>query len=451
MHPELVRHLNALDSPTLGSRIKAARLAAGLTQPALAGDDASVAYVSRIERGERRPGPVLLEIFAARMGVNADQLVLGYADSRQSDAELELDYGELALAAGESSTALEKARHVLGALTPVGKTLGRAQYIQAASLDAMGDAGAADAFERLLAGNLDVSTRLKAATALSRIYREQGDLDLAIECAERALDRATEAHLTGGEERVRLSVTLAAALYEIGKVDQAMAVCQTAIESAEQLASPTARATAYWNASVIEAESGELGRALELARKALLLLETADGVRDLARLRTQLSTMLLRVDPPLLDDARHQLALADRELDWSASSAADKARNELVTARALYIGGDAAGSRQRLESALEAAEGRYPLVDVSGLTLLAQIAFSEGAPEDARAHYRRAIQVLTGIGSDRQAGQLWFELGSLLEEVDLVDEARDAYKRAAVSLGLSVRSHLRSVVPAGSR
>jgi tetratricopeptide (TPR) repeat protein len=451
MGPELVRHLNELDSPTLGARIKAARLAAGLTQPALAGEDASIAYVSRIERGERRPGPALLEVFAARMGVSADQLVLGYAGINQSEAELELDYGELALAAGESSLALEKARHVLNDLSPVGKALGRAQYIEAASLDSMGDAGAADAFEGILAGNADASTTLKAATALSRVYREQGDLDRAVECAERALARMGEDHLAGGEDRVRLSVTLAAALYENGHVDRAMAVCQSAIGDAEQLASPTARASAYWNASVIEAEGGEVGRALELARKALVLLEAADGVRDLARLRTQLSTILLRVEPPLLDDAKHQLALADRELDWSPASAADKTRNELVTARALYIGGDAAEARRRLTSALESAEGRFPLVQVSGLILLGQIAWSEAAREDARSHYQRAIQVLTGIGSDREAGQLWFELGSLLEEVDLVDEARDAYKRAAASVGLSVRSPLRSVVPAGGR
>ncbi len=449
MGPELVRHLNALDSPTLGARIKAARLAAGLTQPALAGEDASVAYISRIERGERRPGPALLEVFAAKMDVSADQLVLGYADSNQSEAELELDYGELALTAGESAKALEKARHVLDNLEPTGRTLGRARYIQAASLDALGDVGAANAFEVILAGGADVSTRLKAATALSRIYREQGDLDRAVDCAERALAQVSQGQLSGGEERVRLSVTLAAALYESGRVDRAMAVCQTAIADAEQLASPKARASAYWNASVIEAESGEVGRALQLARKALVLLETADGVRDLARLRTQLSTILLRADPPQLDDAKHQLALADRELDWSASSAADKARNELVTARALYISGDLAGARQRLDHALEAAGDRFPLVRVSSLTLLAQVAWSEGAQDDARSHYRHAIQVLTGIGSDREAGQLWFELGSLLEEVDLVDEARDAFKRAAASLGLTVRSHLRAVVPAG--
>ena len=101
MDPELARHLNALDSRTLGSRIKAARVAAGLTQPALGDNDASVAYVSRIERGERRPGPGLLKVFADRLGVTLDQLVLGYAAKDASEAELELDYGELALTAGE--------------------------------------------------------------------------------------------------------------------------------------------------------------------------------------------------------------------------------------------------------------------------------------------------------------------------------------------------------------
>ena len=54
MAPELAHALTALDPADLGARIKAARVAAGLTQPELAGSDVSVAYLSRIESGQRR-------------------------------------------------------------------------------------------------------------------------------------------------------------------------------------------------------------------------------------------------------------------------------------------------------------------------------------------------------------------------------------------------------------
>jgi hypothetical protein len=50
---------------------------------------------------------------------------------------------------------------------------------------------------------------------------------------------------------------------------------------------------------------------------------------------------------------------------------------------------------------------------------------------------------LTGIGSDRGAAQLWFELAGLLEEVGDFDAARDAYKSAAASAGLRSRPTVR--------
>src|SRR5690348_2222763 len=55
MAPELAHALTTADPAQLGARIKAARVAAGLTQPQLAGTDASVAFLSRIETGQRRP------------------------------------------------------------------------------------------------------------------------------------------------------------------------------------------------------------------------------------------------------------------------------------------------------------------------------------------------------------------------------------------------------------
>ena len=53
-----------IETRELGRRIRNARIAAGMTQTDLAGDDVSSAYVSRIEDGQRRPGhqdqPVIL-------------------------------------------------------------------------------------------------------------------------------------------------------------------------------------------------------------------------------------------------------------------------------------------------------------------------------------------------------------------------------------------------------
>src|SRR3954452_4402638 len=137
MAPELAHALTALDPVELGARIKSARVAAGLTQPVLAASDISVAYLSRIESGQRRPSPDLLGSLALRLGVNVDYLVLGegWEDARR--LELELDHAELSLAGGEGANALALARDVLTnaglEAVPGGST--RARYVEAAALD----------------------------------------------------------------------------------------------------------------------------------------------------------------------------------------------------------------------------------------------------------------------------------------------------------------------------
>ena len=63
-----------------------------------------------------------------------------------------------------------------------------------------------------------------------------------------------------------------------------------------------------------------------------------------------------------------------------------------------------------------------------------------GAIDKAGQCYREAVMVLTSVGSDRNAAQLWFELAGLLESVNELDAARDAYRSAAASTGLRDRS-----------
>ena len=141
MSPELAHQLTALDPAVLGGRIKAARVAAGLTQPELAGTDASVAYVSRIESGQRRPSTDLLRILADQAGrdrrVPRPSVRAGRMRQR---LELQLDHAELSLVGGEGAEALARVREVLGSpgldAIPGGHV--RARYLEAAALDTLG-------------------------------------------------------------------------------------------------------------------------------------------------------------------------------------------------------------------------------------------------------------------------------------------------------------------------
>ena len=148
MSPELAHQLTALDPAVLGARIKAARVAAGLTQPELAGKEASVAYVSRIESGQRRPGTDLLRALAAKLGVTLEYLAHGEGWQDASRLELQLDHAELSLAGGEGDNALALAREALGSpgLQTVPGGLVRARFIEAEALSRLGDPAAVPGF-----------------------------------------------------------------------------------------------------------------------------------------------------------------------------------------------------------------------------------------------------------------------------------------------------------------
>jgi tetratricopeptide (TPR) repeat protein len=451
MAPELAHALTALDPVQLGARIKAARIAAGLTQPELAGKEASVAFLSRIENGQRRPSAELLAALADRLAVTVDYLVIGegWEDARR--LELQLDHAELSLAGGEADNALALAREVLGSAgldaVPGGSV--RVRYVEAAALDALGEPAATAAFQRVLESGPDSATRLKAATALSRIWREQGQLERAIACAQGALtDLPPDA--VASEEGIRLSVTLAAALFMGGRTAEAAELCDRAIAESERLSSPVARASAYWNASMIREKSGDVTGALALAKRALHLLENTERVRDLGRLRTTLAEIMLRADPPRISDAREQLQIGDTELDWSAASPVDRARNELVNAQALFMDGDSEQATAHALTVVNMTEDDLPLARVDALILLGQIEWNAGERERAQGWYRQAIIVLTGVGADREAGQAWFELGTLASEAGLTAEAADAFRRAAASTGLTARLPVINTPPASS-
>ncbi len=145
------------------------------------------------------------------------------------------------------------------------------------------------------------------------------------------LEQLAGTPLDSADEAVQMAVTLAAAYYERGDAGQAVRTCRKAVVKAETLASPTARASAYWNASIMEAEQGSV-RERGSARRAGTRACWPKGRtrRNLARLRTQLGIMQLRLDPPDVAQAHRNLEQAAQELAWCSASSVEVARNDLA-------------------------------------------------------------------------------------------------------------------------
>ena len=83
-----------MPSGGIGSRVRALRIAAGLTQTGLAGERCSKEYVSQIERGKTRPTGETIAWLAERLGVDAEYLLRGVSSDVRTRVEAKLAQAE---------------------------------------------------------------------------------------------------------------------------------------------------------------------------------------------------------------------------------------------------------------------------------------------------------------------------------------------------------------------
>ena len=234
-------------------------------------------------------------------------------------------------------------------------------------------------------------------------------------------------------------MTIAAAYFERGDAGHAVRMCRKAITRAEAIGSPMARASAYWNASVMQANRGDISAAVPLAERALALLGEGQDARNLARLRAEVGRLQLELDPPAIEDARNNLEQAAAELEWSSAGPVDRAWIQFGLAEAYFLSGDFGRSRDYLASVHASSGGHAALAEAKSLALEGQIAAAEGLTSAAADLFQAAVHKLSAVGADQGAAQLWFDLAEMLTSVGLADAASDAYRRAAASTGLRAR------------
>lgn len=314
-----------------------------------------------------------------------------------------------------------------------------ASYLRAAALEATGDFQSALLLLEDLAETPQHDLRwIDGLTALSRCYRESGELGRAIEVGERAGAFIDEHDLAGLDEAVRLSLTVAAAYMERGDIGYAARMCQRVIDRAEELASPVAKASAYWNLSIAESKRGQAATAVELGRRALAILDAVDGSRNVARLKTQVAILQLRLDPPEAAEALQLLLRVEREMTITGAGPGDLADNHLAQARAQLLLGHPDAARQLASMTVDSSRATAPVVAANAMAMLGQLSAQAGDVHAARDHFQQAVLLLSGVGADRSAAQLWFELAHLLEGVGEASSALDAYRRAGAASGLVV-------------
>lgn len=432
----------ALGAKNLGHRLRDLRVAQGLRQEALArATGVSASYLSRIEAGQRDPSPPLLAELARAVGSSVAFLLTGVDEQRAQRVRLRLRQAEYRLGEGECQWAESEFTSLLAAAENSGDPDLVTQVLawRAVVLEAAGRLQQAiGVLEPLREQAHTGGPRwMHTVIALIRCYREMGDLDRAVDLGESALAALTDLGLRDSDDGIRVAVSLLSAYYERGDVARAVYLGEDAVTRAERAGSPRSLAAAYWNASQLTADRGDVAGALGYAERAVALQSECEDVRLLARARLAYANVLLRQEQADVAAALVLLDRAEEALQSGGGSRVDLAYVAVERARAHLLSGEFDQAVRLADQALELFGGEPNLHAAAAYVVHGRAAALTGDRRSALVRYRQAVAVLTGAGAGRQAAHLWAELAALFDEAEDTAEARDAYRAATACLGVS--------------
>jgi len=407
--------------------------------------------VSLIESDRRSPEREVLEGLARRLGCSALFLEYGVAPEEVNEQRLRLQFANIALANGSLNEARDQFRELQQVAS--GEIRYEALWGLARTEESMGNLQEAMThLEALLeatsAGEPGTPGLLSVSNAQCRIYRMAGDFARSIEVGESALRRVREIGLEGTEDEIRLASSLVGSYWARGDLFSAQHLASQVIERAAKLGSREAQGNAYWNASMVAAARGQLTLALELATRTLALLAESAPGRSLAAMRVTYAWLLLRCDPPRLQEAETELNRAHDVLT-GLSMSPYLANCETEIARCALLRGSYDQAIEVAERAIARCAPGVPerahASVVSGLALT-----MSGRVEQGFAIASSAADMLATVGSRLDAAQAWRELAEALLHVGHSEQAIAALRQAADYAGArtsTIRAQMQVALP----
>jgi tetratricopeptide (TPR) repeat protein len=403
----------------IGTRIRAARRRAGLTQQALAGSRYTKAYISALETGIAKPSMAALNYLAERLGMPASAFV---SDTETVWTRLDAD---LRLASGDYAAALEAYQDLLAAepsrserpsiLLGLSETLCRVDR---------------------------ASEAIHLAAEAAALFEEQGrfaERPYAIywqSCGHYASDNPDEARgllrgiLDTREDDahsdpdliVRVLIALAAIETMAGETNAALAYLSEADALAGDL--DARRRAAYLHTVAIGySQSGDYEAAIRAGMRSLVLFREVDAQRETAGIANSLALAYLQTHST--ERAREMARLArdtierlgdDRQLAHLADT----------EARIALAGGNLAEAERLADEAIRLAEStsnRKALLD--GLVTKARTLVDGRRGEDAIAHFERAAEIARSVGPSARRREV---LGAWADALAGMGRHNEAYE-----------------------
>ncbi|MFI6454817.1 helix-turn-helix domain-containing protein [Streptosporangium amethystogenes] len=424
----------------MGQRIKTVRRQRGFSQAQLAHPELSDSYVSLIESGKRTPTPAVLELLAEKLDCSLTYLINGVTAEQMQEIELALSYAQLAMDNGEVVEARTRYAELLAdsGLAGLPQLRQDAEYGLALSTEACGDLEQAIVLlNGLREGDeaaLSPERHVAVAVALSRCYRESGDLARAVHVPEEILTGAVRPAWTDG--LMRLGGQLLAAYIERGDLLRARHFSAEMIAAAELLASPQALTLAHWGAAIVAVESGHADEAVTQAERALAIQSEYGDARRLARLRGDYAQVLLIVRPMEAEAWRDVLLKVEKELAESSASSIDKMRCAMNLVRAELLLAQPERAEERMRFVCDLLDGMPKVMQAEARLLHGETLAELGLQEQASQELLAGTECLEQAPETRFTAHAWLTAARVLERIDEPDRSVDAYQRALAGVGL---------------
>jgi tetratricopeptide (TPR) repeat protein len=345
-----------------------------------------------------------VRMLARKLGVSPVYLETGSEVDPAEERELRLAAAELELRLSDDPTGVERTlRGLVEDGLQAGDLAAAARGETALGLLAFREGRIEEAIElleqALARTNPAPSAQPDLYATLGRAYAGRGDADKAVTLFRGCLDRLAEEEPDNMVAYIRFATYLSYALSDQNDIPAAQAAVRTALARVTESSDPYTRVRLYWAQARLAEARGRGLEALDNARRAVALLETTEDTLHLARAHLLCASILMLPggDP---DQAHEQLGLAE-ELFGPRADPADLGHLRTVQAR---------------------------------------LAAATGANANAIALAREALELL-GDGDPSNSGQAWWAIAEAEANDDKIDEANEAFARAAAEL--DEQSHLR--------
>ena len=392
----------------LGDRVRALRVAAGLTQAELAEGRFSKEYISQIERGKTRPTESTVEWLAVRFGVDPSFIVSGVSTEARTKVETMIARAE----------ALSEAHH----------------YPESVA-----------AFQEVvpeLAGTHAPSLELRVLAGEAWARQQDGEIQPAIELLQRARDLA-EGPEFSDVERADLLFRVGVCRYKLSSIGTAVALFDEALVLAERSGLPCdlLRAEILNWRSRCHRRQRDYVAAQEDVQRALDLAHDVGDRRAMANTYFMASAIAQRQGHWILSRSYAQRA---KQLYQELNDERNVGRLLLQLGGLTLLLGDEEQAVEHLKASFtQALESESPADAGQALGGLARVHLNKGEYDQADELARKALALLDGREDFlHEICPSQLVLGRALMERGRLDEAGDCFREAdAAAEQMSSISH----------